>query len=157
MPAVVTCLSLLVLLVGCETEADRYAHETAKLRERITAIPAGQPVCQADANLLAAAYWRRTGYTYGTVYPVHDAGTNWAAKMVLGRLPIDPINLLASSPTPTYLAPDRAVSAGTLLLLRGHLTGPIPSPAPDILVEKSTGHISLFGWRTVTNWTELSE
>lgn len=99
MSAAMVFLILLSGLAGCETNAHRYAREREERRERIQAISVGQPVNQADADVLAQAYWRRYFSICGLAYPVRDEGNFWAAHVVAGYIPVDKPDILIEKST----------------------------------------------------------
>ena len=99
MKVLFTVLVFSALLVGCETDRHRYERERAEMRQKIEAIPIGQPVSQTDADVLASAYWRRFCSPCGAVYPVNDAGQSWAAKFVTGVIPGRPRDILIEKAT----------------------------------------------------------
>src|SRR5438552_10803775 len=99
MKVLLTVLLFSALLVGCETDRHRYERERAELRQRIEAIPIGQPVSQADADVLASAYWRRFCSPCGAVYPLRDAGQSWVAEFVAGVIPGRPRDILIEKAT----------------------------------------------------------
>jgi hypothetical protein len=82
------------LLIGCETDTQRYQRERAELRRQIEAIPEGQPVSQVNADILASAYWRHYCSRCGAVYPVRDGGQYWSAHVVAGFIPVDKLDIL---------------------------------------------------------------
>jgi len=89
------------LLGGCETETHSYAREHEESLLKIKAIPVGQPVDQANADLLAYAYWRRYCPICGVVYPVRDEGRYWAADVYAGYVPTRRPDLLIEKSTGT--------------------------------------------------------
>jgi len=91
---VVTFLIFSAFFFGCETDAHRYQRERAELRQRIEAIPLGQPVSQANADILASAYWQRYCSICGAVYPVRDNGQYWAAHVVAGYIAVGKPDIL---------------------------------------------------------------
>jgi hypothetical protein len=88
----------LALLVGCETDAQRYEHEQAKVRCQVEAIPVGQPITQTNADILASTYWRYCP-SCGAVSPVRDGGQYWSAHVVAGILPVDKPDILVEKAT----------------------------------------------------------
>jgi hypothetical protein len=99
MKTFLTVLLFSALLAGCETYRDPYAQEHTELRRKLQAIPTGQPISQADADVLASAYWQRFCSRCGAVYPVRDAGDRWAAEVVTGVIPVRTPDILIEKST----------------------------------------------------------
>ncbi len=95
----ITLPIFLVLLVGCETDAEHYRCAQEDVRQRIEMIPVGQPVTQTNADFLASTYWRRHCSICGAVYPVRDDGQYWAAHVVAGYFAVDQPDILINKAT----------------------------------------------------------
>lgn len=96
----------LVLLVGCETEANHnrreahlYGREQAEVQRQIGAIPVGQPVTETNADILVSAYWRHYCSRCGMVSPVRDHGRYWAAPVLAGIVGVPKPDILVEKAT----------------------------------------------------------